>query len=95
MNPKSKLLQTNFAKGWKYQWDLENIDLRKKRMVQDYHTTLTLFKYEEEKVAKSIPKEAKLTTYYSIKSHYIEVAKGEVAKNTIESEYLSYLEKKN
>ena len=38
----------------------------KKRIVQDYRTTLTLFKYEEEKVAKSIPKGAKLTTYYSI-----------------------------
>ena len=37
-----------------------------KRIVQDYRTTLTLFKYEEEKVAKSIPKGAKLTTYYSI-----------------------------
>ena len=61
MNPKSKLLQNYSAIGWKYQWDL-----RGKRIVQDYRTTLTLFKYEEEKVAKSIPKGAKLTTYYSI-----------------------------
>ena len=62
--------------GWTLNQNCFKIILRKaeninetwgeKRIVQDYRTTLTLFKYEEEKVAKSIPKGAKLTTYYSI-----------------------------